>query len=157
MGKYTEYLEMNLSFSRLAEERKKQLKRISQIRDGRDVLVYAANLSVGNAPITIAYDDLLPINDQLANLNGDELDLIIETPGGSGEVAEDMVRLLRGRYEKGMAVIVPGWAKSAGTILAMSGNEILMEPVSALGPIDAQLSWQGKIFSLMRFLKGWIK
>ena len=154
MGKYTEYLEMNLGFSGLAEERKKQLQRISQIRGGRDVLVYAANLSVGNAPIAIAYDDLLPINDQLANLNGNKLDLIIETPGGSGEVAEDMVRLLRGRYEEEMAVIVPGWAKSAGTILAMSGNEILMEPVSALGPIDAQLLWQGKTFSAHALLEG---
>jgi hypothetical protein len=49
------------------------------------------------------------------------------------------VRLLRGKYDN-VAVIVPGTAKSAGTILAMGADEILMEPfASALGPIDAQL------------------
>jgi hypothetical protein len=51
-------------------------------------------------------------------------------------------------------VIVPGWAKSAGTILAMAGDEILMGPASALGPIDAQLSWQGKVFSADALLEG---
>jgi len=45
-------------------------------------------------------------------------------------------------------------AKSAGTIMVMSGDDILMEPASSLGPIDAQLSWQGKQFSADAFLKG---
>ena len=39
--------------------------------------------------------DLLPISDQLANLKGTKLDLILETPGGAGEVAEDIVRMIR--------------------------------------------------------------
>ncbi|MEE8403473.1 MAG: hypothetical protein V3R93_06940 [Candidatus Hydrothermarchaeaceae archaeon] len=53
-----------------------------------------------------------------------------------------------------MAFIVPGMAKSAGTIIVMSGDDILMEPVSSLGPIDAQLFWQGKQFSADAFLEG---
>ncbi|WP_084818838.1 SDH family Clp fold serine proteinase [Tepidibacillus sp. HK-1] len=80
-------------------------------------------------------------------------DLIIETPGGSGEVAEDIVKLIRERYDD-VAIIVPGWAKSAGTIIAMSCDEILMEPASALGPIDAQISREGKTFSADALLKG---
>jgi len=62
--------------------------------------------------------------------------LILETPGGSGEVAEDIVRSLRGQFDE-IAVLVPGTAKSAGTIMAMAGDEILMQPSSSLGPIDA--------------------
>lgn len=88
-------------------------------------------------------EDLLPINDQLANLKGSALDLILETPGGSGEAAEDIVRSLRNRYND-LAIIVPGWAKSAGTIMVMAADEILMEPASALGPIDAQIFWPGE-------------
>ncbi|MFH1756248.1 MAG: hypothetical protein ABIA59_11170 [Candidatus Latescibacterota bacterium] len=88
---------------------KKQLKRIAKIRD-RAVLVYAADLTKGSAPISISYPDLLPINDQLANINGDAIDLILETPGGQGEVVEDIVRLLRGKF-KSVGVILPGWAK----------------------------------------------
>ena len=57
------------------------------------------------------------------------------------------------KYEE-VTVIVPGWAKSAGTIIAMAGDEILMEPASALGPIDAQMSWQGKVFSADALIEG---
>lgn len=144
---------MGLGFAELEAERKKQLTRIEQIR-GRDVLVYAANLSVRvQAPISIEYADLLPINDQLANLHGTALDLLIETPGGSGEVAEDIVKLLRGKYTN-LAAVVPGAAKSAGTLIVMASDEILMEPASALGPIDAQILWQGKQFSAEALLEG---
>ncbi len=153
MGAYTEYLDRQLSFEQLGAARKIQLGRISELRGGRDVLVYAADLNKGAAPISISYADILPIQDQLDNLSGEALDLILETPGGSGEVTEDIVRLVRAKYEE-VAVIVPGWAKSAGTILAMAGDEILMGPASALGPIDAQLSWQGKVFSADALLEG---
>ncbi|HAT1879423.1 TPA: Clp protease ClpP [Legionella pneumophila subsp. pneumophila] len=151
MGIYAEYLNMQLNFQDLTNERKKQLQRISDLRK-RDVLVFAADLNK-NAPIAIDYTDLLPLQDQLHNLKGDKLDLIIETPGGSGEVSEDIVRLLRKRFEE-VSIIVPGYAKSAGTIIAMSGDEILMGEISALGPIDAQLVWQGKIFSADALLDG---
>lgn len=153
MGVYSEYLDRLLSFPDLTAERSKQLRRISELRGGRDVLVFAADLGKGNAPISIGDEDLLPINDQLANLSGTALDLILETPGGSGEIAEDIVRLLRGKYAE-LGVIVPGTAKSAGTIMAMAGDEILMEPASALGPIDAQIFWQGKVFSAHALLEG---
>jgi ClpP class serine protease len=155
MGFYTEYLDANLDFQQLSEERKKQLERIAKMR-GSDVLVYAADLTKGKASITVDYSDLLPITDQLANLSGKKLDFILETPGGSGEVAEDIIRLLRAQYDT-VSVIVPGWAKSAGTIIAMAGDEILMGTASALGPIDAQLAWQGKQFSADALLEGFEK
>jgi len=155
MGIYTEYLDKGLSFQQLTDERKKQLRRISKIR-GRDVLVFAADLNKNIPLISIGYPDLLPIADQLANLKGKALDLILETPGGSGEVAEDIVRLLRSKYDD-IAVIIPGWAKSAGAIMAMAGDDILMEPASALGPIDAQMVWQAKIFSAHALLEGFEK
>lgn len=153
VGMYAEYLDRNLDFQALAEERKTQLQRIAELRGGRDVLVFAADFSKHQAPVSISYADLVPFFDQLSNLRGTKLDLILETPGGSGEVAEDMIRALRGRYEH-IGVIVPGWAKSAGTIIAMSADEILMEPSSALGPIDAQIGSQGKVFSAGALLEG---
>ncbi|MBN1397696.1 MAG: Clp protease ClpP [Bacteroidetes bacterium] len=156
MGYYSEYLDKNLSFDELINERKKQLKIISNLRGDRDILVIAADLNKGNAPIGIDFSDILPVTDQLSNLNGTSLDLILETPGGSGEVAEDIVHLLHNKY-KDVAVIIPGYAKSAGTIMAMSGDEILMDTSSALGPIDAQLQWQGKTFSADALLEGFEK
>ncbi len=155
MGYYTEYLDRQLSAQQLGDERKRQLKKISELRS-RDVLVYAADIDKANTPpalLSIGYSDLVPFNDQLSNLKDSRLDLILETGGGSGEVAEDIVRNLHEKYAE-VGVIVPGWAKSAGTIIAMAGDEILMEPASALGPIDAQLSWQGKVFSADALIEG---
>jgi hypothetical protein len=156
MGYFTEYLDRNLNVEQLGAERKRQLKRISELRGGRDVLVYAADMDKPNTPpawLSISYSDLVPFNDQLSNLTGSKLDLILETGGGSGEVAEDIVRGLHDKYDE-VAIIVPGWAKSAGTLIAMAGDEILMEPASALGPIDAQMSWQGRVFSADALLEG---
>jgi hypothetical protein len=157
VGVYTEYLDKGMSFEEVTAERHRQLQRISELRGGRDVLVIAADLNKGGAPIALDYSDLLPFVDQLSNLAGTSaIDVILETPGGSGEVAEDIVRQLHGRYDE-VAFIVPGWAKSAGTIMAMAGDEILMEPGSALGPIDAQLAWQGKQFSAEALIEGFRK
>lgn len=153
-GIYTEYLDTGLNFNELTNQRKIQLKKISELREDRAVLVLAADINKGHkAPISITYSDLVPFNDQLSVLDGDKIDLIIETPGGLGEVAEDMVRLLRSRFNE-IGIIVPGYAKSAGTLLAMAGDEILMEEASALGPIDAQINHQGKQFSAEAFIKG---
>jgi ATP-dependent protease ClpP protease subunit len=154
MGIYTEYLQQFSSgnFDELAAERKKQLRRISALR-GRDTLVFAADINKSIPQISIDYSDLLPFTDELSNLKGKTLDLILETPGGSGEVAEDLVKAMRAKYED-IAVIVPGYAKSAGTLIAMAGDEIVMGPHSAVGPIDAQIFYQGKRFSADALLEG---
>ena len=73
------------------------------------------------APIGIDYDDLVPISDQLSNLKGDKIDVIIETPGGSAEIAEDIVESIRSKFSE-VAMIVPGHAKSAGTIMVMAAE-----------------------------------
>jgi len=153
MGIYTEYLEQfGGNFDTLSAERKRQLQRVSDLR-GRDVLVFATDINKQTGPISIDYADLLPFTDQLSNLKGTKLDLILETPGGSGEVAEDLVKAMRAKYED-VAVIVAGYAKSAGTIMAMAADEILMGPNSALGPIDAQIFYQGKRFSADALIEG---
>jgi len=153
MGIYSEYLDQGAALDLLAE-RKKQLRRMAELR-GREVLVYASDSAKARqgAPVAIDNSDLLPITDQISNLKGSSIDVLLETGGGSGETVEDIVRLLHLKFES-VAFIVPGMAKSAGTIMVMAGDEILMEPASSLGPIDAQIQWEGKVFSAEAFLKG---
>ncbi|MBL7955274.1 MAG: hypothetical protein JNJ91_09555 [Flavobacteriales bacterium] len=155
MGIYTEYLTKQLDFQALQAERKAQLKAISALRKGRDVLVYASDM-MKQAPSSIDYSDQLPFHDQLTTLAGRELDIILETPGGIGEVVEDIVRVIRGRYDH-VGIIIPGTAKSAGTIFAMAADEILMGVTSSLGPIDAQIINNSKRFSADAFLDGLTK
>jgi len=150
MGVYSEYLGQQLSFDQLSAERKKQLARISELR-GRAIIVYASALNKGNC--SIDHSDLLPFNDQLSVLEGNEVDIILQTPGGLAEVVEDLVKLVRSRFEK-VGIVVPGAAYSAGTIFTMAADEILMCSTSSLGPIDAQIMSKGKQFSADAFLEG---
>jgi len=151
LGIYAEYLDRGLDMPALNAERKNQLRRITELR-GRPILVYASAFSK-QAPIDINYNDRLPFLDQLSGISGESMDLLLETPGGQAEVVEDMVEAIRSRFSS-LAIIVPGWAKSAGTIMVMAADEILMEPNSALGPIDAQIFQNGKQYAAHAFLQG---
>ncbi|MBA7500833.1 hypothetical protein ES704_03594 [subsurface metagenome] len=71
-------------------------------------------------------------------LTGENLDLIIHSPGGSAEVTEIIVKYLRSKFKK-IRVIVPQGAMSAATMLACSADEIIMGAHSYLGPIDSQI------------------
>ncbi len=69
--------------------------------------------------------------------------VIIDTPGGIVEVAERIVSTMRHYYQE-VKFLVPDRAMSAGTVLVMSGDAILMDHFSRLGPIDPQLYIEGK-------------
>jgi hypothetical protein len=154
MGIYSDYLNKGMSFEDLSNARKEQLKIIASLRGNRDIVVYASDITNrSNAPVAIDFSDILPFQDQLSNLNGDAIDVILETGGGIAEVVEDMVRLLRSKY-KNIGIIIPGTAKSAGTIFSMAADEILMGNASSLGPIDAQIITPTKRFSADAFLEG---
>jgi hypothetical protein len=88
---------------------------------------------------SLAQSDYYVIHDLLRNKNNiKKLDVYIETPGGSGEAAEEIVRFFRSKFEE-VHFIVAGEAKSAGTILVLSGDEIYMTDTGSLSPIDAQV------------------
>jgi membrane-bound ClpP family serine protease len=68
----------------------------------------------------------------------DNLCIIINTPGGSAETVEKLVKITRHHYQE-VYFIVPDAAYSAGTIFCMSGDKIYMDYSSSLGPIDPQV------------------
>ena len=82
------------------------------------------------------------------------LDVYLETPGGSGETAEEIVRFLHDRFES-VNFVISGEAKSAGTIMTLAGNEILMTVTGSLGPIDAQMSIGRSIVSAYDYME-WV-
>lgn len=71
---------------------------------------------------------------------GQDLHLMLHSPGGDGETAVRLARAAQARCDR-LSVIVPDRAKSAGTLLAMGANQILMGPTSDLGPVDPQLQF----------------
>ncbi len=64
--------------------------------------------------------------------------IILTTYGGSLNPVNRMVAILRHFYNE-VNFIVPNFAYSAGTIFCMSGDNILMNYFSALGPVDPQV------------------
>jgi hypothetical protein len=67
-----------------------------------------------------------------------ELDLILHSPGGSPQAAEQILEYLRTQFDY-IRAIVPLQAKSAATMIALGCDEILMGTHSELGPIDPQI------------------
>lgn len=64
--------------------------------------------------------------------------IVLTSDGGSAQVVERCVSILRYHYEE-VNFIIPNYAYSAGTIFCMSGDHILMDYFSVLGPIDPQV------------------
>jgi len=65
------------------------------------------------------------------------LTLILHTPGGDPNAAETIVQYLWSKFDY-IEVIVPTYAMSAGTMIALATDKIIMGRQSQLGPIDPQ-------------------
>lgn len=65
--------------------------------------------------------------------------LILVTPGGVADTAYRAAVSLHARYDY-VAVCVPGWCKSAGTLLAIGGHELIFGDAGELGPLDVQIA-----------------
>jgi hypothetical protein len=119
-----------------AKEKDRYLRQLL-IRDieettGRPLIVYFSELDQEISHLDP--DDLAEI---LGGVSGRSADLLIQTPGGSVDATEKMISVLRQRLDD-YRVIVPSWAKSAGTVIALSSTNILLGINSELGPIDPQ-------------------
>ena len=67
----------------------------------------------------------------------ENLFLILVTTGGDAHAAYRIGRCLQDKYNK-LTIFVPGWCKSAGTLLAVAANELVIGDYGELGPIDVQ-------------------
>lgn len=117
-----------------------QLMREIEQHTGRWLIVYAANFrrSSAAAPNSIEERDIIGFSDLIEGADGQALDILIHSPGGSAEVTEQIVSLLRSNFTD-LRFIVPHMAMSAATMMCLAGNWILMDERSALGPIDPQI------------------
>ena len=79
------------------------------------------------------------LNFKKENPDIQEIDFIINSPGGSAPDAYRIIRTLRNNFET-VNIIVPFWAKSAATLLALGGSSIIMDEFAEFGPLDAQIA-----------------
>lgn len=64
--------------------------------------------------------------------------LLIESPGGSAGFAYHIARMFQ-RRASDFVVLVPQYAKSAATLLALGATRLVMAPDAELGPLDVQI------------------
>ena len=112
------------------------------IHTGRNVILYASgwlqNPAADPGFVSIGDEDIQALMEVTNGLEGDQLDVILHSPGGSPEAAEALVSYLRSRFSD-IRVIVPQLAMSAATMIACASNEILLGKHSFLGPTDPQI------------------
>ena len=114
---------------------------IQELRNltNRDTIIYYTDWLAGGGPESaITLEDMQALMEVCKGLGRDELDLVLHSPGGSAEATASIVRYLRQRF-KHIRVFVPLAAMSAGTMLTLSADVVVMGAHSQLGPIDPQI------------------
>jgi hypothetical protein len=88
----------------------------------------------------IASDQLILFPRHLASLDeSDELNLLLYTRGGETAAAWPIVGFLR-EHAKKVRVLVPFYAHSAGTLISLGADEIIMARYATLSPIDPSVA-----------------
>ena len=110
---------------------------------GRPLIVYVSAFHVpgksqmAGGMMSIDLADKDGFQEVVRNISGPAVDIFVHSPGGSAEATESIVSILRSRFSN-IRFIITGTAKSAATMLVMSGNRILMSDAGELGPTDPQ-------------------
>jgi hypothetical protein len=138
--------ELTASNTYIEAELCERLKRVEEEADA-DVLTCVH-------PILMPFDDF--IRDRIEDIPNKRKNLLVvlETDGGSIETTERIADVFRYHYKGDVSFLIPNFAMSAGTILVMSGDRILMDYYSVLGPIDPQVqSADGKMVPALGYLE----
>ena len=110
----------------------------------RNVVYYASSfLQKPMVPSTFTSLNMEDINGFMAGIHGHDFDkgllLILHTPGGMPEAAQTIVDYLRSKFDQ-IDVLIPTYAMSAGTMIALGCDNVIMGRQSQLGPTDPQLA-----------------
>ncbi|MBP2309419.1 serine dehydrogenasease [Azospirillum melinis] len=114
----------------IEEQLSERIQKIEDLMDA-DCLAYVG-------PIAFGVDDA--IRDAVEEIENKKKKLvfILETSGGFAETTRRIADTVRHHYTT-VDFLIPSYAMSAGTILAMAGDAIHMDYYSVLGPIDPQI------------------
>lgn len=116
-------------------DKKQLIQQIEKSRGSR-VITYLTSDRQGPFNARIAVDVIPLISKQLQAIGKTKnIDLFLYSAGGDTMVPWRMVSMIREYCEK-FSVIVPYKAHSAGTMIALGADEIVMSDLSEISPID---------------------
>lgn len=123
------------------------LAEIGRLRGDRHVVLYGSGFlqkpTIPSTHVMITYEDLNAFMSVIYGMDWDKgLTLVLHTPGGVTNAAETLVAYLRSKFAD-VEVIVPAYAMSAGTMISLACERIVLGRQSQLGPIDPQMTGGG--------------
>lgn len=129
----------NIDYDKYRREKYAAVEKIT----GRPLIVYATDflnkdkVNACRGDVEIDLTDRDGVLEVTQGLDDKSADVILYSPGGLPDAADSLVQILRSKFEH-IRFVIPSVAKSAATMIALSGHELMMEHNAELGPIDPQ-------------------
>ena len=127
----------------LATRRYRAIRKLEQVRGSRVITLIHRQESISLLGIPLRR--FIDVEDSEAVLRAIRLtpdtvpiDLLAHTPGGLVLASEQIARAIH-RHPAKVTVLVPHYAMSGGTLLALAADEIVMDENAVLGPVDPQI------------------
>jgi ClpP class serine protease len=127
----------------LVGRRRRTLEQISRARGATVITLIhrQETMSLLGFPI-VRYIDIDDAESTLRAIreapSGQPIEIILHTPGGLVIAARQIAAALAD-HEGKVTAVVPHYAMSGGTLIALAADEIVMDAHAALGPVDPQL------------------
>jgi len=113
---------------------------VKKISDSRKADLYLINSQIDTA----LYKEVFGVVTKREYKDNKIAFLILSTPGGDPSAAFKIARLFQRTYQS-FVLLVPDICKSAGTLLGIGADEIILGPAGELGPLDIQVGKEGEI------------
>jgi len=134
--------------------RRGKIRKVEELTD-RPLIIYASNFTDDEKAARVGAGLAIDLNDKtgftqaLSDIPPGPLDILLHSPGGSPTATESLVHLVRNSYSP-VRFIVPHTIKSAATMFALSGDEIIVSEQAEFGPIDPQLRFphEGRVVTV---------
>ncbi len=124
-------------------QRRRALHMLSRRRGGTVITLIhrQEQLSLLGFPI-VRYIDIDDAESVLRAINetpaGQPIEIILHTPGGMVVAARQIASALAD-HDGRVTAVVPHYAMSGGTLIALAADEVVLDAHAALGPVDPQL------------------
>ncbi len=136
----------------ISKEFKKHLDIISG-NGGNVMLYFSAFMQKPDLYTDISLEDINGIMNALYGMDFEKkLTVILHTPGGQITAIEQITDYIHSKF-KNVTVIVPVMSMSAGSMFALSCDNIIISRIGQLGPIDSQITIQGQPYSVRDILQ----
>jgi ClpP class serine protease len=128
---------------RLASQRRLRLNRLSRDRGATVITLIhrQETMSLFGFPV-VRYIDIDDAEGVLRAIGetptNQPIEIILHTPGGV-VLAASQIAVALADHPARVTAVVPHYAMSGGTLIALAADEIIVDAHSALGPVDPQL------------------